>query len=410
MESLAPPETFAPALLTAASVTPDAARVAAFRAAAPDVVCFCHLTWEFVWQRPQHLLSRFAESSRVFFVEDPCWHHDAADAEQTTPHLEIKTKENYLRVVVAHLPATLQADPAHAEAVQEELLTDYLQREKVVDFVAWYYTPMAVGKSHAIQRRAAVTVYDCMDELSAFAFAPPLLKERESKLLNFADLVFTGGQSIYEAKAHRHAAIYPFPSSIDKAHFGTARTGLPDPADQAKIPYPRIGFFGVLDERFDRELVAALAKRRPDWQFVLIGPVVKIDPADLPTGPNVHYPGGKTYRELPAYVGNWDVAALFFAQNESTRFISPTKTPEYLAAGIPTVSTPIRDVVRPYGELELVQIAETPAEMERAIEAALTQATDANWRARADAFLATTSWELTWERMVTLVEEVRIRA
>ncbi|MBC7448513.1 MAG: glycosyltransferase family 1 protein [Hymenobacteraceae bacterium] len=370
-----------------------------FTADAPDVVCFCHLVWEFVWQRPQHLLSRFARQSRVYFVEDPCWHHDPDDR-TIKPHLEIKVKENNLKVVVAHLPRQLADE--EAEAIQERLLHAYFAAEGVDDFVAWYYTPMAIGKSRSF--RPAVTVYDCMDELAAFAFAPPMLKTREQELLDRADLVFTGGHSLYEAKAGRHEAVYAFPSSIEKAHFAQARTGLPDPADQAKIPHPRIGFFGVIDERFDIELVRALAACRPDWHFVLLGPVVKINAANLPKATNIHYLGGKAYAELPSYLGNWDVAALFFALNESTRYISPTKTPEYLAAGKPVVSTPIRDVVRPYGDLDLVQIATTAAEWETAVTQALRQGQNAAWHAAVDKTLATMSWDLTWQQMVTLVQ------
>lgn len=380
-------------------VTIDPALVARFTAEAPDVICFCHLVWEFVWQRPQHLLSRFARQSRVYFVEDPCWHHDPDDR-QIAPHLEVKVKENNLKVVVAHLPRQLTDEAA--ETVQERLLHAYFAAERVSDFVAWYYTPMAIGKSRSFH--PLVTVYDCMDELAAFAFAPPLLKEREQELLDRADLVFTGGQSIYEAKAGRHPAVYAFPSSIEKEHFAKARAGLPDPADQATIPHPRIGFFGVIDERFDIELVRELAARRPDWHLVLLGPVVKIDFATLPRAANIHYPGGKAYAELPAYVGHWDVAALFFALNESTRYISPTKTPEYLAAGKPVVSTPIRDVVRPYGDLGLVQIATTAAEWEMAVTKAIQQGANSLWLKEVDLLLATMSWDLTWQRMVSLVQ------
>jgi Glycosyl transferases group 1 len=391
----------------ARTVRPAPSLVDGFTADAPDVVCFCHLVWEFVWQRPQHLLSRFAKYGRVYFVEDPCWHHDPDDR-QVQPHLEIKIKENSLKVVVAHLPVQLQAHPEKADAIQEQLLHAYFAAERVGDdFIAWYYTPMAIGKSRSF--RPAVTVYDCMDELSAFAFAPPSLKAREQELLQRADLVFTGGQSIYEAKAGRHPSVHAFPSSIEKEHFAKARTGLPDPADQARIPHPRIGFFGVIDERFDIELVRQLAARRPDWHFVLLGPVVKIDPATLPKAANIHYPGGKAYAELPAYVGHWDVAALFFARNESTRYISPTKTPEYLAAGRPVVSTSIRDVVRPYGELGLVQIADTAPEWEAAVKVALAQGTNADWQQQVDEFLSTMSWDQTWQQMVTLVQTQRLK-
>lgn len=399
--ALAPPATHSPHPISVSELTtqaPDPVLVTAFVAEAPDVVCFSHLTWEFVWQRPQHLLSRFAKYCRVYFVEDPCWHTD----DLIEPHIEVKVKDDGLKVVVAHLPNRLRGRDAEAETIQERLLHAYFASEQISDFVAWYYTPMALGKSRSF--KPGLTVYDCMDELSAFKFAPPTLREREQELLQRADLVFTGGQSLYEAKRDRHAAVHAFPSSIDREHFARGRQNPDDPADQAHIPAPRIGFFGVLDERFDHKLVRDLAARRPDWQVVLIGPVVKIDPAILPKAKNIHYLGGKDYAELPEYVGNWDVAALFFALNDSTRFISPTKTPEYLAAGRPVVSTPIRDVIRPYGEREVVHIAADAADWEAAVETALVQADDPAWQARVDELLATMSWDLTWQRMVTLVQ------
>jgi len=219
--------------------------------------------------------------------------------------------------------------------------------------------------------------------------------------------VFTGGHSLYEAKRDRHPAVTAFPSSIDRAHFGQARTIENDPEDQKEIPHPRLGFFGVIDERFDVQLIDEAAAARPDWQFVMIGPVVKIHPATLPQRPNIHYLGGKDYLELPRYIAGWDVALLPFAQNESTRFISPTKTPEYLAAGKPVVSTPIKDVVRPYGEMDLVQIAATPDEFVNAVEKALTAAgTNEAWLKRVDQFLAQISWDDTWEQMAAQIDQV----
>jgi UDP-galactopyranose mutase len=249
------------------------------------------------------------------------------------------------------------------------------------------------------------TVYDCMDELSAFKNAPTSLKENEAALFERADLVFTGGHSLYEAKRHQHRNVYAFPSSIDAPHFAQARSAVCEPADQKDIPHPRLGFFGVIDERMDLELLDAVAEARPQWQLVMIGPVVKIDPADLPRRANIHYLGGKSYAELPAYLSGWDVALMPFARNDSTRFISPTKTPEYLAAGRAVVSTSIRDVVRPYGELGLVHIADTPAEFVAAVERAMNEDTAARMQ-EVDAFLGQTSWDMTWGRMSELVEDV----
>ncbi|UOR05395.1 glycosyltransferase family 1 protein [Hymenobacter aerilatus] len=362
----------------------------------PDLVCFAHLHWDFVWQRPQHLLSRFAQQGRVFYVEDAFVHPD-----QVEPHLEIKERQNGLKVVVAHLPHGL--DEAHSNQIQYELLARYFAENSIESYIFWYYTPMALDKSR--QFKPVLTVYDCMDELAAFKFAPPALREREQELFEKADLVFTGGHTLYEAKSQQHRDAHAFPSSIDKDHFGQARQELPEPADQAGIAHPRIGFFGVVDERLDIELLGQLAEAHPEWQFVIIGPVVKIDPATLPHFANIHYLGGKNYQELPAYLRGWDVATLLFADNESTKFISPTKTPEYLAAGRPVVSTPIRDVVRPYGDLNLVHIAATANEFAQGIEKALQQHQDADWRQRTDDYLSTISWDLTWEQMVKLMQD-----
>ena len=364
----------------------------------PDLVCFAHLHWDFVWQRPQHLLSRFARQGRVFYVEDAFYHDD----DLIEPHVEIKNRDNGVKVVVAHLPQRLRQDEAAADQAQFELLSHYFAEQGVTDYLFWYYTPMALGKSR--QFAPKLTVYDCMDELAAFKFAPPELKKREQELFAKADLVFTGGHTLYEAKREQHPDAHPFPSSIDKAHFGQARGPMAEPADQASIPHPRIGFFGVVDERLDIELLRELAQNHPEWQFVIIGPVVKIDPATLPRTPNVHYLGGKDYKELPAYLKGWNVATLLFADNESTKFISPTKTPEYLAAGNSVVSTPIRDVVRSYGDLNLVHIADNAADFGAAIAKALTQHTDANWRQRTDDYLATISWDQTWQQMVDLMQ------
>jgi len=279
-----------------------------------------------------------------------------------------------------------------------------LRDERVNQHFLWYYTPMALPFSRNLDPK--VTVYDCMDELSMFKGAPPQLKEWESRLFDRADLVFTGGVSLYEVKRTQHAHAYPFPSGVELEHFRQARNEQPEPEDQKNIPHPRLGFCGVIDERMDIELVRGIAEARPDWHIVMIGPVVKIDPATLPRAANIHYLGGKSYQELPAYFASWDVGILPFARNDSTRFISPTKTPEYLAAGLPVVSTSIRDVVRPYEDLGLAHIADTPAEFVAAVEKAFKDPANPEWRSKADEFLLTKSWDSTWAAMNTLIHQV----
>jgi len=361
----------------------------------PSLVCFSHLRWNFVYQRPQHLMSRFARDYRVYFVEEP------VNSESRTAWLDVRTEEDGVQVVVPKLPEGRTVEQTN-EALRS-LLDEFFAAEEVFDPVLWYYTPMSLDFTDHL--KGSVTVYDCMDELSAFKGAPPELIERERSLLDRADLVFTGGYSLWEAKRSLHPNAHPFPSSVDVAHFAQGRAGLADPKDQAAIPRPRLGFYGVIDERLDIALLDELAVKRPDLQFVLIGPVVKIDPATLPRHPNIHYLGPKVYDELPHYLAGWDVALMPFALNESTRFISPTKTPEYLAGGCPVVSTPIRDVVRTYGETGVVRIASTADEFAAAIDAALEDSKDRDRLLRkADTVLSDMSWDKTWNEMKEKIE------
>ena len=362
---------------------------------APDLICLSHLRWDFVYQRPQHLLSRCARERRVFFIEEPVF------VKEQLAQLDVTMRDCGVSVVVPRLPEGLSEE--EILGVQRLLIDDLFQECRIQDYILWYYTPMAIPFTKHLNPMA--TVFDCMDELSAFKFAPAALRQYEAELLARADVVFTGGQSLYEAKRNQHGNIHPFPSSIDAAHFAQARIDTPDPDDQVDIPHPRLGFFGVIDERMDLALLDQVALARPDWHLVMVGPVVKIDSADLPRRPNIHYLGGKDYNQLPGYLAGWDVALLPFAINESTRFISPTKTPEYLAAGRPVVSTPIRDVVRPYGEMKLVHIAETGAEFVEAIQAALDQRQDSSeWLLRVDQFLSQNSWDQTWMRMMEMID------
>jgi UDP-galactopyranose mutase len=254
---------------------------------------------------------------------------------------------------------------------------------------------------------ASAVIYDCMDELSKFRFAPERLLDLEQELIERADVVFTGGASLYEAKKGRHDNVHCFPSSVDLKHFAKARRELPQPADQAELKHPRLGYYGVIDERFDIDLLRQVADLRPDWSFVIVGPVVKIGEDELPRAANIHYLGGKTYEQLLAYLSGWDVALMPFAMNESTQFISPTKTPEYLAGGKPVVSTPVRDVVRSYGHLEGVQIAHDAEGFVRCCDKALEQSREGgDWLAEADLILSATSWETTQARMSGLIAEV----
>jgi glycosyltransferase involved in cell wall biosynthesis len=366
----------------------------------PVLLCLSHLRWDFVFQRPQHLVTRAARDHTVLFFEEPVYRPSIA------PCLERRRIDagapGGLTVLVPVLPEGMP--PAEASAAQRRLLDQALAAEGAArELILWFYTPMALD--FAAHLAPALTVYDCMDELSAFRGAPPRMLELEQALLGRADLVFTGGRSLFEAKRHRHTQVSCFPSSIDAAHFRAARSPQPDPADQAGIAHPRIGFFGVVDERMDLDLVAALAAARPEWQFVMLGPLAKIDPASLPRPANIHWLGGKGYPELPRYLAGWDAGFMPFARNESTRFISPTKTPEFLAAGLPVVSTPITDVVRDWGEGGFVEIAADAAGFAAALDRMLARPRT-GWLQQVDRKLALQSWDRTWSDMQAIMREV----
>ncbi len=359
------------------------------------IVCLSHLRWTFVLQRPQHLMSRFARQRTVIFFEEPL----PAEA-GAAMGVDIRTCEDSgVIVATPRVPDGLEG-PAR-NAVLRQLLDEVLAAHRIERPVVWYYTPMMAPVARHLD--AAAVVYDCMDELANFAFAPPDLVTLERELFAMADVVFTGGYSLYEAKRELHSNIHPIPSSVDRDHFAQARSIKREMEARWTAT---LGFFGVIDERMDLDLIARVAEARPDWLFEIVGPVVKIDPARLPSGANIRYPGQAAYDDLPAWLARWDVALMPFAQNESTRFISPTKTPEYLAAGRPVVSTPIRDVVRHYGDLMGVKIASEAETFAMACDEALAlmRGEDETWLEEIDAALSSLSWDQTQLRMAAHVD------
>ncbi len=308
-------------------------------------------------------------------------------------------------VVVLRPHLTAGAPGFHDDHIPQlqKLLAEYLGEAAIDDYWLWFYTPMAMPLAAGLS--PAGVVYDCMDELSAFRHAPRQLLQRESALLQAADLVFTGGQSLYESKRERHPRVHCFPSSVDAPHFARAPGDHREHEAQAGIGRPRLGYCGVIDERIDLDILAALADAHADWQIVAVGPVVKIDPATLPQRPNIHWLGQRGYDELPALIGGWDVCLMPFALNEATRYISPTKTLEYMAAGRPVVSTPIHDVVGPYAGV--VSIAHGSTAFVEACEAVLARGPEEQARqaSACEAIVRATSWDRTADEMASLIEK-----
>jgi glycosyltransferase involved in cell wall biosynthesis len=355
--------------------------------ARPVLICFSHLRWNFVYQRPQHLLSRAQRSYDVYFIEEPDLRDDLE-----TARLDRNVTPDGVEVITPQLP---RRDVARATDLQRDLLDAFVLGLPAPPRVLWYYTPAALDFTDGLC--GDVCVFDCMDELSAFRGASPRLCEQERELLGRADLLFVGGRTLFEAKQALHADAHLFPSSVDVAHFSRARAAGRARAS-ATVRQPRLGYFGVIDERMDLPLVDRIAELRPDWQLNMIGPLAKIQKADLPRRDNIHWHGPCSYEQLPERLGEWDLGIMPFALNEATRFISPTKTPEFLAAGLPVVSTPVRDVVDPYGIKGLVAIAATAEEFVSRTAELLVQPQEP-WLSGVDAFLADMSWDKTWRAM-----------
>lgn len=356
------------------------------------IIVFSHLRWNFVYQRPQQLLSRLAQFYHVVFVEEPVWEEGASRLELSTPAPNVTVCQPRTAV---HAPGFHDDQLAALQPLMSQITP-------ADDPIVWFYTPMALPLLPALH--AGLVVYDCMDELAAFKHAPKQLLQRETALLARADLVFAGGPSLFEAKRQRHPNAHCFASSVDTVHFEQALDRHNGHPAQSEIGRPRLGYYGVIDERFDTSLVAALADADAHWQIVLVGPIVKIDPASLPQRQNIHYLGQQPYQALPHFLAGWDVCLLPFARNEATRYISPTKVLEYMAAELPIVSTSITDVAVPYGEM--VAIADTPEAFVAACAEALaiTPGQRAELAARMRAVVAATSWDRTVEQMHQLLE------
>lgn len=385
---------------------------------APALIVFSHLRWSGVYQRPQHLLSRFARELPVVVIEEPMFLiEDGAES-----YLQV-TEDGGVTVLTPMLPIS----PGRHMGFSRESLAEIsrLLTPKLIAYtrdtdsrsgdtetgpIVWYYTPMALGAlPEAIE--PSLVVFDAMDDLASFRNAPQALRDKEAAMFRLADLVFTGGPSLYEARRDRHPSVHCFPSGVEAAHFARAADGLVPPDGLSALPYPVLGFYGVLDERLDFDLIAAIADARPEWSLALIGPLAKIEQTELPRRQNITYFGQQRYADLPGFLAGFDLAILPFAINEATRSISPTKTLEYLAAEKRVVSTPIADVVSLYGDL--VRIADDATAFVAAVDEALAESTtDRRTRlAAGQAHLLAHDWDAIAEGMASeMVETLTARS
>jgi glycosyltransferase involved in cell wall biosynthesis len=367
------------------------------------IIVQSHLRWDFVWQRPQQILSRLAEQRPVLFVEEPIFLDDLASAK-----LDVSVPHANVFRAVPRLPGALRDDYERGIAeirglVQQAILPGGELRRTFNNPVQWFYSPFTAPAMLGAFNEIAV-VYDCMDELSQFRFAHPDLVRRERLLLANADVVFTGGYKLYESKRRYHDNVHFFGCGVDNGHFGKARlSDTPVPTDIASLPQPVFGYFGVIDERIDYDLIRALAASRPDASVVMVGPVVKVDPAALPKAPNILWLGQRDYAALPGYVKGFNVCLMPFALNEATEFINPTKTLEYMSAGKPIVSTAVPDVVRNF--TPVVRVARSARDFVALTSEAALNPSDALLRQGLD-MAASASWESIVGKMSKLIAQV----
>jgi glycosyltransferase involved in cell wall biosynthesis len=367
------------------------------------ILVHSHLRWDWVWQRPQQFLSRLSQRHPVLFVEEPL----------ATPGLKSATAElrdvpglPNLTVLRTEFPPELLLDREAVDAEQHRLVTSKLAGPLGRTFrrpVQWFYDPMAVVP-FAGQMNERAVVYDCMDQLSQFRGAPAELIKRERALLAVADVVFAGGPKIHGAKRLLNKNCHSYGCGVDVQNFGKAR--LPETAilpELEKLPRPTLGYFGVVDERMDYELLGMMADAHPEWSIAIVGPWTKVDPAAFPQRSNLHWLGGRDYEQLPGFVKGLDVCLMPFARNEATEFINPTKALEYMATGRPIVSTAIEDVILQFSEV--VDVAHSRAEFISACERALAKP-NVGAIERGLELAGRNSWEAIVERLKGHIEDV----
>ena len=367
-----------------------------------DLVVASHLRWNFVWQRPQQLLSRLAQNHRILFVEEPIYTPEGNPDSVPTVCEALPN----LVVLTPQVPQDACGDtPLWLWPCQDRISLQVRDAMTALDFqnrALWFYTPTPEFLVDVV--KPDMLVYDVMDELANFKYAPPQLKQREQRLLSRSAVVFTGGASLYDSKKHHNPNTHLFASGVDEAHYSRAcDPETNEPEWMTNIPGPRAAYIGVIDERLDYDIIRAAAEARPDIQFLMCGPIVKVDPAHLPQAPNLHYPGQQTYDDLPRILKGADVCLMPFALNEATKFISPTKTLEYMATHRPIVSTAIKDVERFYSDI--VYLAGDCDAFIAQIGAALTEsaADRARKRAREEKILAEQAWDAIADNMRNLM-------
>ncbi|MBN1593755.1 MAG: glycosyltransferase [Candidatus Coatesbacteria bacterium] len=324
-----------------------------------------------LWQRPQQIAVRIANRHPVLYV----WPRYASELARRKSKSEF-TPSDGAKGVHLLAPLLLPFERAIKGIYRinlktiSSLISAALPR---IDAdgrpVLWFYAPRFAPIIDSLDH--AAVVYDIMDEHSAFGFARRETMELERRLLESADVVFAGTNALAERKAEFAPDIKYYPCGVEFDHFSSALGGsLPVPAALSEVEGPVIGYFGAVDDRLDFDMIFAVARAYPEWNFLLAGPWLSSrQRSELETTGNIILPGLVDYSELPAYLARFDVAILPFVLNKLTLHIHPTKALEYLASRTPVISTAIPDVVKFYSGI--IDIVSTADEFASAVERAL---------------------------------------
>ncbi|MEK6302791.1 MAG: glycosyltransferase [Acidobacteriota bacterium] len=360
-----------------------------------DVVCFPIIDWDFRFQRPQQLMAQFAAAGhRVFYIAQSFHSHGPAYTIQ-------EKRRNIYEIALRGHERTVYADFLDDEARDVLFASlDALRRDlslgATVAFAELPFWWPLIDKARA--EFAWPIVYDCMDYHAGFSTNRAEMLDQESSLLESADLVVASSEFL-KTRAQRHNSnVFLVRNACDYEHFAKA--------GKTKNERPLIGYYGAIAEWFDSDLVADLAERRPDWDFVLVGSTFGTDISRLSKLSNVSLPGEKHYSEIPDWLGRFDVAIIPFRRTALTEATNPVKAYEILAAGKPLVSVPIPEVsvLGP-----LVRQASNVDEFETEVIAALnTRASEFEERRRE--YAREHTWEKRYEALTPIVRDAFSKA
>jgi glycosyltransferase involved in cell wall biosynthesis len=373
-----------------------------------SIICFAH-DWNGDPTSKTHIMRILSEKNRILWINSVGWRRPSVSGRDAR-RLVAKVRQITQGLVqvnpnlhVASPPAVPLPGVPGVERLNRTLLTasvrHFARRAGLERPILWTFLPTTVTLVGRLGESRVI--YHCVDEYAAFAGVPrEAFRRMEHDLVRRADLVITSADSLCQERRRLNPSTFFVSHGVDVAHFSRTLDPEMAPAPEVRgLPGPVVGFFGLLAEWVDLEMIREMARRRPDWSFVLVGKAT-VDTAALRAMPNVRLLGQKPYASLPAYCRAFDVGLIPFKRDELTEKANPLKLREYLAAGLPVVSSDLPEV-RKYKDL--VHLANGADGFIAAVERALRERSETAARARVDA-MKHESWEARVEEISELIE------